>query len=78
MSMQFTPIKMDVNGNSRVVVSWINFGTDTYAEAITLSHKLGGRKYHNKSYGGGIVFQCTDTDELERQINKLRASQTHG
>jgi hypothetical protein len=28
-----------------------------YAIAVHRSHKIGGKKYHNKRYGGGIVFQ---------------------
>lgn len=33
--------------------------------------KSGGRKYHNKSYGGGIVFQSYSTPELEQSIKEL-------
>ncbi len=29
-----------------------------YALALSRAHKFGGRKYHNKQYGGGVVF-CT-------------------
>jgi len=36
------------------------YGTATtsrgYEIAIQRAHKIGGRKYHTKAYGGGIVF----------------------
>jgi len=48
--------------------------TDLYPLAVKRANKLGGRKFHNKQYGGGIVFQSYSTNELEKQINDLLAT----
>ena len=57
--INFTRIKQDVNGNGRLVCHWTNIpGAETYAEAVKLANKIGGRKYHTKNFGGGIVFQA--------------------
>lgn len=45
-----------------------------YDIAIRKSHKIGGRKFHNKQYGGGIVFQSYSLPELERHINEVKNS----
>lgn len=34
-----------------------------YAVAIKRAHKLGGRKYYTKVYGGGIVFSFYESKE---------------
>ena len=68
--MEFTKIKNDINGNPRYVVHFLNIADD-YQNAIHLANKIGGRKYHTKSYGGGIVFQSYNIKETERQITKL-------
>jgi hypothetical protein len=44
-----------------------------YDAALKRSRQLGGRKFHNKQYGGGIVFQSYNIDELEAQILALVA-----
>lgn len=44
-----------------------------YAWAVKRANKIGGRKYHNKSYGGGIVFQSYSLNELESHINRIVA-----
>ena len=52
-----TRVNNDVNGNPRYVFHFLALA-DRYAEAVTVAEKLvGGKKYHTKSYGGGIVFQ---------------------
>lgn len=71
--INFTRIKPDINGNGRLVCSWLSIpGATTYAESVKLAHKIGGRKYHNKSYGGGIVFQAYSEHELEKDILSLK------
>jgi hypothetical protein len=52
----FTKIKHDVNGNPRHVCHFLQFSTD-YETALSIAKPLGGKKFHNKQYGGGIVFQ---------------------
>ena len=50
--------KHDINGNARIFCSWFAFG-ETYAEALANAHKIGGRKFNNKQFERGIVFQGT-------------------
>ena len=73
--MEFTKIKNDINGNPRYVVHFLNIA-DNYQNAIHLANKIGGRKYHTKSYGGGKVFQSYNIKETEKQITNLKRIQT--
>lgn len=43
-----------------------------YKAALKKANKLGGSKYHNKKYGGGIVFTSYNLRDLEEQINKTK------
>lgn len=43
-----------------------------YGIALKKSRKYHGKKFHNKQYGGGIAFQCSDQNELNRIINQLK------
>jgi hypothetical protein len=65
-----TRVNNDVNGNPRYVIHFMALLTEQekdyngisldnrYGIAITRAKKLfGGKKFHNKQYGGGIVFQ---------------------
>ena len=77
----FTKIKHDVNGNPRYVCHFLhldvhgyqsNIGlSERYAIAVALANTLGGRKFHNKQYGGGIVFQSYSLPELCNRINEI-------
>ena len=77
----FTRVKNDVNGNPRHVCHFLNLDvhgwqsniglSDRYAIALQLAKTLGGRKFHNKQYGGGIVFQSYSLPELCARINAL-------
>lgn len=83
----FDRVKSDINGNPRYVCHFlsldihgpdkgIGFGiSERYAMACKLANKAGGRKYHNKSYGGGIVFQSYSLDELCNCLNRLMAQE---
>lgn len=42
-----------------------------YNIALKKAKQLGGKKYHNKSYGGGIVFQSYNIDDLTKKIKEL-------
>lgn len=64
--VSFYRVPKDANGNSRYVVSWLEFGKGK-AEAFARAKALGGRVYRGKGFGyeyngrwmlGGIVFQC--------------------
>jgi hypothetical protein len=67
----FTQINNDYYGNPRYVIHFLQLA-DNYTTALYLAKKIGGKKFHNKQYGGGIVFQCYNTDTLKDQINKIK------
>ena len=82
MTYDFTRINNDINGNPRRVVHFLELNTraeldsrdlsisDKYALALKRARKIGGRKFHNKQYGGGIVFQCYSENALASYIDK--------
>lgn len=81
MTINFTRVNNDVNGNPRYVCHFLAFITDKdreslkgfdlgYDLALARSRKFGGRKFHNKQYGGGIVFQSYNIDDLGRMIEE--------
>jgi hypothetical protein len=79
----FTRVNNDVNGNPRYVCHYLKFITieDTqapnykmgndYEIALKKAKKIGGRKFHNKQYGGGIVFQSYNIQATADRINEL-------
>jgi hypothetical protein len=67
----FTRISNNTNGNPRYVIHYLQLAGE-YTRAIFLAKKLGGRKFHNKQYGGGIVFESYNTDDLKERIYKLK------
>ena len=84
--IEFTKIKHDTNGSPRYVCHWLNLMTDIellmlangkvygrqmYPVAVKRANKIGGRKYHTKGYGGGIVFQSYNIKETERAILEI-------
>lgn len=85
-SLSFTRIKNDVNGNPRYVVHFLSLNTrdelnrtgeqwigvsDKYELALKRARTIGGRKFHNKQYGGGIVFQSYSLKELTADIARV-------
>lgn len=59
-----------------VIMGWNSKGllvNDKYAQALKRAKQLGGKKYHNKKYGGGIVFQCVEglLPDLCKRLNAL-------
>lgn len=74
----FTRIKHDVNGNPRFVCHYLYLRapvdrdaqvTDQYVLAVNRARPLGGKRFHNKQYGGGIVFSSYNLRELCDRIN---------
>ena len=63
----FTRIRNDINGNPRHVCHFLHLDVHgwqsnievsaRYAIACKLANTIGGKKYHTKGYGGGIVFR---------------------
>lgn len=83
----------DVNGNSRFVVPFIQlFHVDEYTAlmetttleqryklAVKRANKIGGRKYHTKNFGGGIVFATSlSAKQLGEYLEKLRTKLKNG
>lgn len=46
--------------------------TGLYNLALKRAKTIGGKKYHNKKYGGGIVFQSYNIDNLQTLILNLK------
>jgi hypothetical protein len=79
----FSRVNNDVNGNPRYVVHFLAFTsaddlseyrgldkiTQKYNLALARARKLGGRKFHNKQFGGGIVFCTYNLRDLCEKIN---------
>ena len=42
-----------------------------YDLAVSKARKIGGKKYRGKDFGGGIVFQSYNTNELVKELNEL-------
>jgi hypothetical protein len=80
--IRFTRITNDVYGNPRYVVHYPEFlnseenafipFSKKYDYALKKAKKLGGKKFDNKQYGGGIVFQSYNIEDLEKKIISLR------
>jgi hypothetical protein len=69
----FTRVNSDVYGNPRYVCHFLNIA-DNYAAAIKIANSIGGRKFHNKQYGGGIVFQSYNLQNLSDKINEIKTN----
>lgn len=83
--IEITRIKNDVNGNGRLVVHFfalltvsecdnvpdnVDRITYLYDLALNKAKKIGGRKYHTKTFGGGIVFTDYESN-LRKAIKPL-------
>ncbi len=79
-----TRVNNDVNGNPRYVIHFLALLTDAekdysgltldsrYNVAIARAKKLfGGKKFHNRQYGGGIVFQSYNVEVELALINAI-------
>lgn len=69
--IQFTRVDNDINGNPRYVCHYLNIASD-YNAAVKLANKIGGKRYHTKRYGGGIVFQSYNIADTAKRIKELR------
>ena len=54
---------------------WKDYGIkaiqEMYKFACKRANKVGGRKYHNKQYGGGIIFQSYNIKQDAEIINEF-------
>jgi hypothetical protein len=69
----FTRVNNDVNGNPRYVFHFLQLA-DNYEDALKLAKKIGGKKFHNKQYGGGIVIQSYN---LQHEIELIKNLKTN-
>ncbi len=69
LQSDFSRMNNDSNGNPRYCIHFLalntpaenadysgDFITRKYNLALARARKLGGRKFHNKQFGGGIIF----------------------
>jgi hypothetical protein len=80
-TIDWTRTNNDGNGNPRYVCHFNDLLTDKeredmpfnarYKFAIKRANKIGGRKFNNKQYGGGIVFQSYNIKETETKIKEF-------
>ncbi len=82
----FTRVNSDANGNPRFVIhfldcepdAWKNYDmtlSERYTRVCKLMNKIGGRKFHNKQYGGGIVFQSYNLDDTMKHIERIKKTE---
>ena len=80
--IEWTRVKNDTNGNPRYVCHFLDLLTreeldsvgdtgEEYRIALARARKIGGRKFHNRQYGGGIVFQSYSVEAETRDIARL-------
>ena len=74
---KLTRVNGDQYGNPRYVAHWHSVLTEkeyddkrTYEYAVRKANKVGGRKFHNRQYGGGIVFFGGE-DHVIQKVMKL-------
>lgn len=73
--IDFLRIDNDINGNPRYVCHYLNIA-DNYSEAIKKANSIGGRKYHTKRYGGGVVFQSYNIEDTAKRIKETLHNST--
>ena len=88
--LTFTRTTSDVCGNPRYVVHFLTLNTreeldrigdiwipvsEKYVIACKRANSIGGRRYHTKRYGGGIVFQSYSIDETAAAISRVTGRQ---
>lgn len=71
--MNYQRINNDTNGNPRYVVHFLAIADD-YEDALKIARKIGGKKFHNKQFGGGIVFQSYNIEETIKQLELCKTS----
>ena len=73
-TIDFTRVNNDFYGNPRYVTHFFSLLKEeeqtlsNYNLALKRANKLGGRKYRGSDFGGGIVFQSYNLDDLRKNI----------
>lgn len=74
MRVEFTRVNSDMYDNPRYVCHYTQLlleGERGYEQALKNARQFGGSKYRGKDYGGGIVFQSYNIEEVSRRISKF-------
>jgi hypothetical protein len=75
----FERVNNDTNRNPRYVCHFCSIDlvfpanidlSSKYDYVVRFCNKLGGKRYHNKSYGGGIVWQSYNLDSTIKHIKE--------
>lgn len=83
-TIEWTRVKNDVNGNPRWVCHFLDLEPardytkplpERYEAVLCAARRLGGRKFHNRQFGGGIVFQAYECQlaDIAQRVRELRA-----
>lgn len=79
----FMRVANNANGAPRYVCHFLNLNTraelddstigisQKYVLALARAKQFKGKKYHNKSYGGGIAFATYDIETTVAKINHV-------
>ena len=76
-AIEFTRVNNDVYGNPRYVTHFFSLLKEdeqtlsNYNLAVKRANKLGGKKYRGSDFGGGIVFQSYNLDDLRKRITEI-------
>ena len=76
-TIEFTRVNNDFCGNPRYVTHFFSLLKEdeqtlsNYNLAVKRANKLGGKKYRGSDFGGGIVFQSYNLDELRKRIIEI-------
>lgn len=81
-SITFHRVNNNVNGNPRYAIHFLEILNDEeysflpwtkkYEYSLKKARLLGGKKYDNKNFGGGIVFESYNTIALEKKLLELK------
>ena len=79
-TIEFTRVNNDIYGNPRYVTHFFSLLKEdeqtlsNYNLAVKRANKLGGKKYRGNDFGGGIVFQSYNLDDLRKRIINMLES----
>lgn len=82
MTIDWIRLANDVNGNPRFACHFLDLEpardytlplSTRYARVVAAANTVGGRKYHTKRIGGGVVFQAYEC-QLADLAARVRAA----
>lgn len=75
--IEFTRANNDANGNPRYICHFTHLLKEDqkgYETALKNAKQFGGRKFNNKQYGGGIIFQSYNIYDLSKKIEQFNGT----